>query len=87
MNFIVQIVPSQNYSQSENHYQGQRICFLSSSVDRYFKSIQSNLKLTLGANRSNFKNSVNNSNLREVKTLMPIMVSNCVRFQRVLITT
>ena len=42
---------------------------MSSSIDRYFKRIQSNLKLTLGANKSNFKNSVNNINLREVTNL------------------
>jgi hypothetical protein len=59
---------SQNYSQSEKIIiKDREFVSLSSSVDRYFKSIQSNLKLTLGANRSNFKNSVNNSNLREIK--------------------
>ena len=61
---------SQNYSQSEKIIiKDREFVSLSSSVDRYFKSIQSNLKLTLGANRSNFKNSVNNTNLREVNNL------------------
>lgn len=61
---------SQNYSQSEKIIINDRaFVSLSSSIDRYFKSIQSNLKLTLGANRSNFKNSVNNTNLREVNNL------------------
>lgn len=61
---------SQNYSQSEKIIiKDREFVSLSSSTDRYFKSIQSNLKLTLGANRSNFKNSVNNTNLREVNNL------------------
>mgnify|MGYP003646251171 CR=1 FL=1 len=61
---------SKNYSQSEKIIiKDREFVSLSSSADRYFKSIQSNLKLTLGANRSNFKNSVNNTNLREVNNL------------------
>ena len=58
---------TQNYSQSEKIIiKDREFVSLSSSIDRYFKPIQSNLKLTLGANKSNFKNSVNNNNLREV---------------------
>lgn len=58
---------TQNYSQSEKIIiKNREFVSLSSSVDRYFKTIQSNLKLTLAANKSNFKNSVNNTNLREV---------------------
>jgi hypothetical protein len=45
--FIVQIVPSQNYSQSEKLLRTENFFLI--SADRYFKSIQSNLKLTLGA--------------------------------------
>jgi hypothetical protein len=61
---------TQNYSQSEKIIiKDREFVSLSSSVDRYFKPIQSNLKLTLGANKSNFKNSVNNTNLREVTNL------------------
>lgn len=40
---------------------------ISSNIDRYFKGISSNLKLTVGLTKSNYKNVVNNSNLREVK--------------------
>ena len=61
---------TQNYSQSEKIIiKDREFVSLSSSIDRYFKPIQSNLKLTLGANKSNFKNSVNNTNLREVTNL------------------
>lgn len=61
---------TQNYSQSEKIIiKDREFISMSSSIDRYFKSIQSNLKLTLGANKSNFKNSVNNTNLREVINL------------------
>ncbi|MDO9261267.1 MAG: TonB-dependent receptor, partial [Flavobacteriaceae bacterium] len=60
---------SQNYSQSEKIYIKDResITF-SSNIDRYFKTISSNLKLTLDASKSNYKNSVNNADLREVKS-------------------
>jgi hypothetical protein len=61
---------TQNYSQSEKIIiKDREFVSLSSSADRYFKSIQSNLKLTLGANKTNFKNIVNNSDLREVKNI------------------
>jgi|SRR5690554_2012602 len=40
---------------------------VSSSIDRYFKPIKSNLKMTLGYSQINFKNIVNNSDLREIK--------------------
>ncbi len=59
---------SQNFSQSEKIIIKDRAFLsLSSSVDRYFKPIKSNLKVNFGATKTNFKNSVNNSNLREVK--------------------
>jgi hypothetical protein len=59
---------SQNYSQSEKIIiKDREFVSLSSSIDRYFKLIQSNLKVNLGASKTNFKNIVNNSNLREVK--------------------
>jgi hypothetical protein len=61
---------TQNYAQSAKIIiKDREFVSLSSSVDRYFKTIQSNLKLSLGANQSNFKNSVNNTNLREVTNL------------------
>ena len=37
------------------------------NIDRYFKVISSNLKINLGYTKSNYKNIVNNSGLREVK--------------------
>ena len=59
---------SQNFSQSEKIIiKDREFLSLSSSVDRYFKLIKSNLKISVGATKTNFKNSVNNSNLREVK--------------------
>ena len=59
---------AQNYSQSEKIIiKDREFLSISSSIDRYFKPIKSNLKINLGATKSNFKNSVNNSNLREVK--------------------
>lgn len=59
---------AQSFSQSEKIIIKDRE-FLSiySSIDRYFKPIKSNLKINLGATKTNFKNIVNNSNLREVK--------------------
>lgn len=41
---------------------------ISSKFDYYFKAISSNLKLDLGYLKSNYKNIVNNSDLREVKS-------------------
>lgn len=59
---------AQNYSQSEKIIiKDREFLSISSSIDRYFKPIKSNLKINLGANKTNFKNIVNNSNLREVK--------------------
>ncbi|MFY7811710.1 MAG: TonB-dependent receptor, partial [Flavobacterium sp.] len=40
---------------------------VSINMDRYLKLISSNLKVNIGGSKSNFKNSVNNSDLREVK--------------------
>lgn len=61
---------AQNYSQSENIILKDReFLSISSSIDRYFKPIKSNLKINLGATRTNFKNIVNNSSLREINNL------------------
>jgi hypothetical protein len=61
---------AQNFSQSEKIIiQDREFLSLSSNIDRYFKPIKSNLKISLGASRTNFKNIVNNSNLREVRNL------------------
>jgi hypothetical protein len=59
---------AQNYSQDEKIIiKDRQSLSISSSIDRYFKPIKSNLKINLGATKTNFKNTVNNSNLREVK--------------------
>ncbi|WP_211224096.1 TonB-dependent receptor [Flavobacterium tegetincola] len=61
---------AQNFSQSEKIIiEDREFLSLSSNIDRYFKPIKSNLKISLGASRTNFKNIVNNSNLREVRNL------------------
>lgn len=61
---------AQNYSQSEKIIiKDREFLSISSSIDRYFKPIKSNLKINLGVTKTNFKNIVNNSNLREVKNL------------------
>ncbi len=58
----------QNYTQAERIVIKDRdFLAVSSSIDQYFKPIKSNLKLTLGLSLINFKNIVNNSDLREVK--------------------
>ena len=59
---------AQNYSQSEKIIiKDREFLSISSNIDRYFKPIKTNLKINLGATKTNFKNIVNNSNLREVK--------------------
>lgn len=66
--FSTNSIITQNFSQSEKIIIKDREFFsISSSIDRYFKPIKSNLKINLGATKTNFKNIVNNSNLREVK--------------------
>ncbi|OYQ47198.1 hypothetical protein CHU92_01125 [Flavobacterium cyanobacteriorum] len=59
---------AQNYSQSEKIIiKDREFLSISSNFDYYFKPIKSNLKINLGLTKTNFKNIVNNSNLREVK--------------------
>lgn len=61
---------SQNFSQSEKIIiKDREILTISSSLERYFKFLKSNLKIKLGTTKTNFKNSVNNSDLREVKSI------------------
>ena len=68
--FSTNSVITQNYSQSEKIIiKDREFLSISSSIDRYFKPIKSNLKINFGATKTNFKNSVNNSNLREIKNL------------------
>ncbi len=66
--FSTNSIIAQNYSQSEKIIiKDSEFLSISSSFDRYFKPIKSNLKINLGATKTNFKNIVNNSSLREVK--------------------
>ena len=59
---------SQNYSQTEKIIiKNQDFLSINVNVDKYFKAITSNLKFTISATESNFKNIVNNSDFREVK--------------------
>jgi len=68
--FSTNSIIAQNYSQSEKIIiKDREFLSISSSIDRYFKPIKSNLKINLGATKTNFKNIVNNSNLREIKRL------------------
>lgn len=68
--FSTNSIIAQNYSQAEKIIiKDRELLSISSSIDRYFKPIKSNLKINLGATKTNFKNIVNNSNLREVKNL------------------
>ncbi|MGL5112113.1 MAG: TonB-dependent receptor [Flavobacterium sp.] len=61
-------IVTQNFSQSEKIIiKDREFLSISSSIDRYFKLIKSNLKINLGATKTNFKNIVNNSDLREIK--------------------
>lgn len=66
--FSTNSIIAQNFSQSEKIIiKDREFLSISSNIDRYFKPIKSNLKINLGATKTNFKNIVNNSNLREVK--------------------
>ena len=66
--FSTNSIIAQNYSQSEKIIiKDREYLSISSNIDRYFKPIKSNLKINFGASKTNFKNIVNNSNLREVK--------------------
>ena len=68
--FSTNSIITQNFSQSEKIIiKDREFLSISSSIDRYFKPIRSNLKINLGASKTNFKNMVNNSELREVKNL------------------
>ena len=61
---------TQSFSQSEKIIIKDRE-FLSIllNIDYYFKFIKSNLKINLGGSKTNFKNIINYSNLREIKNL------------------
>jgi hypothetical protein len=59
----------QNYTQSEKILIKDRTFLnISSKIDYYFKFMSSNLKLDLGYGKSEYKNIVNNSDLRQVSS-------------------
>lgn len=59
---------AQNYSQSDKIIiKDRELLTISSNIDKYFKPIYANLKLTLGVSKSNYKNIVNDSDFREIK--------------------
>ncbi len=61
---------TQNYSQSEKIIiKDREMLSINTNIDKYFKSLSSNLKLNLGYSKSNYKNVVNNSELREVNSI------------------
>ena len=60
---------NQNFTQSERIIiKDRELLSISSKFDYYFKEILSNLKLDIGYSKSNYKNIINNSDLREVKS-------------------
>jgi hypothetical protein len=60
----------QNFTQSEKIIiKDREFLSVTTSFDYYFKIIKSNLKINLSGSKINFKNIINNSNLREVKNL------------------
>jgi hypothetical protein len=61
------ITPSYNLSE-RIIIKDQEMLNFSSSVDNYFKAIKSNLKMNLGVTKMNYKNIINNSDLRQVKS-------------------
>ena len=64
--FSTNSIIAQNYSQTEKIIiKDRENLSISSSIDRYFKPLKSNLKINFGGSKTNFKNIVNNSNLRE----------------------
>ena len=65
--FSTNSIINQNFIQTEKILIKDRdFVSINSKVDYYFKFIKSNLKLNLGYSKSEFKNIVNNSNLRTV---------------------
>lgn len=61
---------SQNFTQSETIVIKDRELFTANtSVDYFFKKLESNVKLKLGYTQSEFKNIVNDSELREVNSI------------------
>jgi CarboxypepD_reg-like domain len=65
--FSTNTLLSQNFSRAEKILiKGREFLSISSNFDRYFGAISSNLKVEIGYSQANYKNIVNNSDLREV---------------------
>jgi hypothetical protein len=63
-------VIAQNFSQSEKIIVNDReFLSVSSELDYYVKKVKNNFKVSFGLSKINFKNIVNNSELREVKNI------------------
>jgi len=67
--FSTNTLINQQYSQSETILiKDREFININSKLDYYFKFISSNLKLNLGYIQSDFENTINNSDLRKVKS-------------------
>ena len=65
--FSTNTILTQNYSQFEKVlFNNREFLTFFSNIERYFKPISSNFKITVDGSKSNYKNSVNNSDLREI---------------------
>lgn len=67
--FSTNSIITQNYTQTEKILLNDNSFFsVNTNIDYYFNFISSNLKLDLGYSKNNFKNIINNSSLREIKS-------------------
>lgn len=67
--FSTNSIITQNYTQTEKILLNDNSFFsVNTNIDYYFNFISSNLKLDLGYSKNNFKNIINNSILREIKS-------------------
>jgi hypothetical protein len=67
--FSTNSILDQNYSQTDKIIiKDREFLSFSSNIDKYFRAISSNLKFTFGGSKSNYKNIVNNSDFREIKS-------------------
>jgi hypothetical protein len=65
--FSTNSIITQNYVQSEKILlQNSEFLSVQSNFDYYFNTISSNLKIDVGYSKNNFKNSINNADLREI---------------------
>jgi len=67
--FSTNAIITQNYAQTQKILiEDNAFLSLNTDINYYFNFISSNLKLELGYSENNFKNIINNSNLREIKS-------------------